>query len=329
MLLSVYDNANAFQNVHITTSRTTARSRIIPTTKTDEIICSLSRGKNNNNHDGDSNDENDAELLLEYSIDSFLRGDYDRTFAEDAASPLPGLSPSDTVDAALRSLRDMDEPEPSHGAAVLLRFCVQLGRGERWGTDNNNNSNSNSNSNSKTSNTAKGQQRNNKSSKYSSSWKELLRGALTPTMLARRLRASEDFSGLLDWIKLDVTEGVLGGQKEQQSSFSSQNSNSYIAFVNAALYFDKNNQSPPELYQFKLAKMLGGVWLIDSVQRSPSSLFASSSSKSTTTTTKSEVAPKGGNGGERKRQQRGKIKGDGKRKQSKEDDGPNSKENEN
>merc|ERR1719158_1006098 len=104
---------------------------------------------------------------MEYSIDSFLRGDYDRNFADTAAAPLPNLSPSDTVDAALRSLRDLDEPEPSHGAAVFLRFCVQLGRGERWGVENDNNNNNNNNGKVNT----------------NAAWKELLRGALTPTML--------------------------------------------------------------------------------------------------------------------------------------------------
>ena len=55
------------------------------------------------------------EALLEYSIDSFLRGDYDGKFAKDAAGPLPGLSPGETVDAALRAFRQLDDPEPSHG----------------------------------------------------------------------------------------------------------------------------------------------------------------------------------------------------------------------
>jgi len=216
-----------------------------------------------------------SDELMEYSIDSFLRGDYDRNFADNAAAPLPNLSPSDTVDAALRSLRDLDEPEPSHGAAVFLRFCVQLGRGERWGVitgaaadggDNNRREN-NGNGN---------------------AWKELLRGALTPTMLARRLRSSEEFSSLLEWKKLDVTDGV---SHDCNIAFVESN----IAFVNAALYFDDRNneddvavddddrfiggggngnvrRSPPEILQFKLMKPFG-VWLIDSVQRSPASLF--------------------------------------------------------
>ena len=219
-----------------------------------------------------SND-NDAKLLLEYSIDSFLRGDYDRTFAEDAASPLPGLSPGDTVDAALRSLRNLDKPEPSHGAAVLLRFCVELGRGERWGTEHNGNI-SDETPGEATQNMPR---RRNKSRgdtlKFSSTWKELLRGALTPTMLARRLRASEEFSGLLDWVELEVSEDAVNDTRRNEDNNILRNGN--VAFVSAALYFDCNNdgKSPPELYQFKLAKMLGGVWLIDSVQQSSSGLF--------------------------------------------------------
>lgn len=54
-------------------------------------------------------------------------------FAEDAPAPYPKLSPGATIDTVLRSLRQLDDPEPSHGAAVLLRFCAPLSRAERWG----------------------------------------------------------------------------------------------------------------------------------------------------------------------------------------------------
>ncbi len=180
--------------------------------------------------DKEDKKDSDADLfLLEYSIDSFLRGDYDRSFSEDAASPLPGLSPTDTVEAALRSLRYMDEPEPFHGAAVFLRFCVELGRGERWGT----------------------------TTSSAASWVELLRGSLTPTMLARRIRGSEEFSSLLDWTQLEVSKDT------------GNSTNDNVARVEAALSFDDEASgkisSPPELYRFELAKMLGGVWLIQSV----------------------------------------------------------------
>jgi len=293
-----------------------------------------SNNNNSGNHDGSRrqykyDNHYDADLLLEYSIDSFLRGDYDRTFSEDAASPLPGLSPRDTIDAALRSLRNLDDPEPSHGAAVLLRFCADLGRGERWGTATTTTTTRAPNRNETNANANPRKPRRGRSRSSRVSWKELLRGALTPTMLARRIRASEDFSGLLDWTKLDVTEGVLGGERESElgsgRAFPSD-VNSNIAFVNAALYFDdettketiksSNNStnqkgsgnpyysSPPELYQFKLAKMLGGVWLIDTVQRSPSTLFEQTSesvTNSTTTGQKRRSAPKGS--GRRRQQQ--------------------------
>ena len=181
-------------------------------------------------NDEEDKKNSDAELfLLEYSIDSFLRADYDRSFSEDAASPLPGLSPTDTVEAALRSLRYMDEPEPFHGAAVFLRFCVELGRGERWGT----------------------------TTSSAASWVELLRGSLTPTMLARRIRGSEEFSSLLDWTQLEV------------SADTGNSTNDIVARVEASLSFDDETSgkisSPAELYRFELAKMLGGVWLIQSV----------------------------------------------------------------
>jgi hypothetical protein len=75
-----------------------------------------------------------SNALLDYSINSFLRGDYDHPFSDEEPAPLPGLTPGGTVDTALQSLRQLDEPEPSHGAAVLLRFCANLSRGERWGS---------------------------------------------------------------------------------------------------------------------------------------------------------------------------------------------------
>lgn len=182
-------------------------------------------------------DPRNNDALLEYSIDSFLRGDYDRPFAEDAVAPLPNLSPGATVDAALRSLRSLDEPEPAHGAAVLLRFCVPLSRSERWGGS-----------------PSSGRDR----------WKELLRGALTPSMFANRLRASDAFSGLLDWQRLDVTEGTVTGGKDLIGLET-------VAYVNAALYFEDNVE--PELMEFRLNRFVGGVWLIDSARRSQEKLF--------------------------------------------------------
>jgi hypothetical protein len=176
-----------------------------------------------------------SEKLLGYAIDSFLRGVYDRQFADDAASPNPNYSPGVTVEKALRSLRKLDDPEPSHGAAVFLRFCLPLGRGERWGDT---------------------------STVGRDSWKEVLRGSLTPSMLARRIRASE-FSELLDWQRLDVTEGAYS--TEELVGVPS------IAFVNAALYFAADG-IVPSLIQFTLRKH-AGVWFIDTARLSQKELF--------------------------------------------------------
>lgn len=164
---------------------------------------------------------------LEASIDSFLRGEYDRPFAEDAPAPHPGLGPGEAVDAALRSLRDLDEPETSHGAAVFLRFCAPLSRGDRWGGG----------------------------AAATDPWKEVLRGAITPTMLARRMRASQ-FAGLLDWETLDVTEGLSIPTTREQLGVGTT-----VAFVNAAVFF-AGDGAEPAMIQFTLRK-IGGVWLID------------------------------------------------------------------
>jgi hypothetical protein len=185
-------------------------------------------------------DPRNNDALLEYSIDSFLRGDYDGAFADDAASPLPKSTPKTTVEEAVTSLRALDDPEPSHGAAVLLRFCVPLSRGERWGGI------------------------------RDDPWKELIRGSLTPTMLARRIRASQ-FSGLLDFSKLDVTDGATSTGKQDLVGLT------FFAFVNAALYFD--DDAEPQLMEFKLVRN-AGVWLIDSVKISENQLFSEESAKS-------------------------------------------------
>jgi hypothetical protein len=171
----------------------------------------------------------DDDALLGTTMDSFLRGDYDQAFAEDAPAPHPGLSPRATIEAVLRSLRDLNDPSPSHGAAVLQRFCAPLSRGERWG------------------------------SAQSGPWKEVLRGAITPTMLARRIRASQ-FSVLLDWTKLDVTDGY----SMQKAGVPT------VAFVNAALFFRDGVE--PAIVQFTLQRW-GGVWLIDTARMSEKELF--------------------------------------------------------
>jgi hypothetical protein len=209
-------------------------------------IC-LSKGSKSNQQ----NDELDplpsapysSERALDSAIDSFLRGEYDRPYAEDAMAPHPFLTPGTTVEAALRSLRKLDDPEPSHGAAVFLRFCAPLSRGERWG-----------------------------GGTTMDPWKNVLRGGLTPTMLARRLRAS-DFSVLLDWNKLDVTDGY--SLKKDLIGLPT------VAFVNAALYFGETEPGvgigggSVVIVQFRLRR-IGGVWLIESASRSKRELFVES-----------------------------------------------------
>ena len=159
----------------------------------------------------------------DYSIDSFLRGEYDRPFADDAAAPHPELSPGETIESALHALGNLDDPEVSHGAAVFLRFCAPLSRSDRWGGS------------------------------VLAPWKEILRGSLTPTMLARRIRASEEFSVLLDWENIDVTEGMAVPESNKVMG-------STVAFVNAALFFRTGIE--PSIVQFTLRK-ISGVWLID------------------------------------------------------------------
>ena len=275
----------------------------------------------------------EAEYLLEYSMDSFLRGDYDKPFAENAAAPLPGLSPRETVEMALSSLRQLDDPHPSHGAAVLLRFCAPLSRADRWGGAGSSSSSSSSSSPfSSLTAGADGQGRtgikNSKNAAFSTgggdgsdsgySWKEVLRGALTPTMLARRIRASPEFSGLLDWTTIDVTDGAHwyndGTEEDDDDDVTMFGVPSSIAYVNVALYFNDNSDdrnggrrtksrgenersggnnrlgsSPvtgtrmePTILQFQLRR-LNGVWLIDSAQKSdPNRLFVTSASQNET-----------------------------------------------
>ena len=178
----------------------------------------------------------------DYAIDSFLRGEYDRPFAEDAAAPLPNHSPSQIVEIALKALRDLDTPTTDHGAAVFMRFCAPLSRQDRWGNTSIIYSNSNNNTD------------DGRSGTMIDNWKNIMRGALTPTMLARRIRASKEFSVLLDWEMLDVTKGTQAIPNKMLGYDST------IAFVNAALHFGDGVE--PSVCQITL-KMFNGVWLID------------------------------------------------------------------
>ena len=173
----------------------------------------------------------------EASIDSFLGGEYSQPFADDAPAPHPGLTPSETLECALRSLRRMDEPFDSHGAAVFMRFCMPLTNSERWGL-----------------------------SSELDPWKTILRGALSPNMLARQLRASSAFSSLLDWTRIDVSEGFAIPSERLELGVGTT-----LAFVNAALYFEEGE---PSIIQFTLRK-IGGAWLIDDAQQQKRDWFVS------------------------------------------------------
>lgn len=85
-------------------------------------------------------------------------------------------------------------------------------------------------------------------------------------MLARRLRASP-FSGLLDWERLDITEGLAIPSTRLELGVGTT-----IAFVNAALYFGDGVE--PSIIQFTLKKV-SGVWLIDTAVVSRRDWFVS------------------------------------------------------
>jgi hypothetical protein len=180
-------------------------------------------------------EEEDA--LLGYAIDSFLRGDYNLQLPQDKVTPVPpDANPGMIVSTALSSLRGKDLPSQAHGAAIFLRYCMPLRRSERWGDA---------------------------SSIGKDPWKEVLRGASTANSLVQRVRAS-DFAALLDWSRMDVTEGAFTSDRDLVGLPS-------VAYVNAALFFEENSE--PVLFQFKLQRIGGGTWMIDTIRRSQKELF--------------------------------------------------------
>lgn len=174
--------------------------------------------------------DGDVDDLLDFAIDSFLSGESESELSPSAQAPHPGLAPADVIHHSLHTLRSLDDPTPNHGAAVFQRFLMPLSRGERWGDSSPN--------------------------RVVDPWKEILRGALTPNMLAQRIRAS-DFSALLDWQTLDVSDGAFDPRRDLVGNPS-------VAFVNAALYFGLGVE--PVLIQFTLQRV-GGVWLIDTARK--------------------------------------------------------------
>jgi hypothetical protein len=186
----------------------------------------------------DDDDSDDDDTLV---IDSFLRGEYDYEISDDAPCPHPNLTPASVVSNALRALRKLDDPTPSHGAAVFQRFLLPLSRRERWGDYHGGGS---------------------AAEEQDDPWRaQVMRAALTPHLLARQIRASRDFACLLDWSELDVTDGMYGTERDRFVGVPS------VAFVNAALYFEPKGRVEPALVQFVLRRLAGGVWLIDTARR--------------------------------------------------------------
>ena len=175
------------------------------------------------------------DALLEDAIDSFLLGEKANEY-DNSPAPTPGLGPSESVDLALRSLRKEDVLTPYQGAASFLKMCAPLNRGEKWGFG-----------------------------VSDDAFKNCIRGALQPGMLARRLRASP-FAGLLDWETLDVTEGLA----VPSTARAELGVDTTIAFVSAALYFGKHVE--PSIIQFTLRK-IGSAWMIDTAVVSKRSWF--------------------------------------------------------
>jgi hypothetical protein len=204
------------------------------------------------NSDEDEDDEDER-------IDMFLMGATMMAFDEKSEDGLSmmhaSLGPGETVDFALRCLRYPEDGSNNNVNSIFLQqFCVPLSRSERWGNGNNNNNNE---------------------------WKEIIRGSLTPAMLTGRLLSSPNFSILLKWDRLDVTEGLsipnntknysqyLCYNNNNENSNEDGNNNNYssaVAFVSAAMFYsadeDSRTTGPPVMVQFTLKK-LRGLWLID------------------------------------------------------------------
>ncbi|CAM9571222.1 unnamed protein product [Phaeothamnion confervicola] len=169
----------------------------------------------------EASDGSQSTSRLEAMIDQFLSGEY-KGFTEASPKPRYGQTPEDVVSAVLRALRDGDAPAPFHGAAVVQAFSVPVARRERLRPSND-------------------------------PWRELMRGALTPRLLARRLRESR-FRVLGEWDRFEVEEArpPRGGA----SAIDRQ--------LRAVLTQDGGNDRTVVL-AVKLRKP-GGLWLIDTVK---------------------------------------------------------------
>jgi hypothetical protein len=69
---------------------------------------------------------------------------------------------------------------------------------------------------------------------------------------------------------MDVTEGAFTSDRDLVGLPS-------IAYVNAALFFEEDSE--PILFQFKLQRVGGGSWMIDTIRRSQKELFVETDPK--------------------------------------------------
>ena len=84
-------------------------------------------------------------------------------------------------------------------------------------------------------------------------------------MLARQLRASSSFASLLDWKRLDVSDGFAIPSDRLDLGVGTT-----LAFVNAAFF----QEGEPAIIQFTLRK-IGGAWMIDDAVVSQREWFVS------------------------------------------------------
>jgi hypothetical protein len=234
---------NKRSNLHYTSEMSPASS-LLPSLHR-MVHCKSNNWMMNSDNNYDQEEmQSFLEDIEEYNIDSFLRGDYDRPFTEDAPAPHPGIvKPSEMLEAALKALRALDEPELNHGAAVFLRFCVPLSRNERWG----------------------GGRSLSTSTTLSSSlseWKEILRGALTPNMFARRIESSPVFSILLHWQRMSVVPVPTASTQRKNTTKFEFGTSSALVHVQFFIHEDDDIHAQKAIMiQFDIQKY-NGVWMI-------------------------------------------------------------------
>ena len=220
----------------------------LPNSKEDEEIDQFLLGTNHNS---------DPFLFWNNQTDTTTSSTMQSSSSSFTNEISPNDTPGEILDRALRSLRHLDYPTSNHGATVFLKYCLPISKSDQWGAMSGTATKNNDNE-----------------------WTEIIRGSLTSAMLVGRLLTSPNFSILLEWDTLDVTEGYSVESSSITSSFGST-----VAFVSAAMFvssssnnsnkyndeqeIDKNvpsqsfNTKQPVMIQFTLRKQLGGTWLID------------------------------------------------------------------